>query len=93
MTDALRTLYPQIVTTIGNVAYDANGAVVQYDATAVANLVKANAYKSERQTAYPAIGDQLDMLWHSIDAGTPLDKTSAFYTALSAVKTKYPKGA
>ena len=50
-------------------------------------------YKELRQDNYPSIGDQLDMLWHAIDAGTPLDKTSAFYIALSAVKTKYPKGA
>ena len=40
--------------------------------------------------AYPATGDQLDMLWHSIDAGT-LDKTSDFYTSLKATKDKYPK--
>ena len=47
-------------------------------------------YKQDRAEAYPELGDQLDMLWHAIDAGT-LDKTSDFYTSLKATKDKYPK--
>ena len=47
-------------------------------------------YAEKRKTEYPDIGDQLDMLWHAIDAGT-LDKTSDFYTSLKATKDKYPK--
>ena len=47
-------------------------------------------YSEKRRREYPDIGDQLDMLWHSIDAGT-LDKTSDFYTSLKATKDKYPK--
>jgi len=35
MADALRTLYPQIVNTIGDLAYDANGEIVKYDKDAV----------------------------------------------------------
>lgn len=49
---------------------------------------EANEYQRLRQ--YPSIGDQLDMLWHAIDAGT-LNKTSAFYKTLKAVKDEYPK--
>ena len=48
-------------------------------------------YQRDRSNSYPAIGDQLDMLFHAIDAGT-LDKSSDFYTTLKAVKDKYPKG-
>ena len=48
------------------------------------------SYQDKRQTEYPSIGDQLDMLWHAIDDGT-LDKTSTFYTSLKATKDKYPK--
>ena len=48
-------------------------------------------YQRDRAEQYPAIGDQLDMLFHAIDAGT-LDKSSDFYTTLKAVKDKYPKG-
>ena len=48
-------------------------------------------YQRDRQPEYPEIGDQLDMLFHAIDAGA-LDKNSDFYTTLKAVKDKYPKG-
>ena len=50
----------------------------------------AKNYQRQRQPEYPAIGEQLDMLWHAIDDGT-LDKTSDFYTSLKATKDKYPK--
>ena len=48
-------------------------------------------YDISRLKEYPHFIEQLDMLWHAIDAGT-LDKTSDFYTKLKAVKDKYPKG-
>ncbi len=48
-------------------------------------------YQRDRKLEYPEIGDQLDMLFHAIDAGA-LDKNSDFYTTLKAVKDKYPKG-
>ena len=43
-----------------------------------------------RDISYDTIGDQLDKLWHDIDQGK-LDKTGSFYTAIKAVKDKYPK--
>ena len=49
-----------------------------------------NAKQYQRDRQYPSIGDQLDMLWHAIDAGT-LDTTSDFYTTLAAVKDDNPK--
>ena len=51
-------------------------------------------YAQERALAYPEIADQLDMLWHSIDAGEFGDtaKQSEFYTANKAVKDANPKG-
>jgi hypothetical protein len=52
----------------------------------------AKEYARKRQVEYPALGEQLDMLWHGIDSGT-LDKDSDFYTTLKAVKDKYPKSA
>jgi len=50
----------------------------------------AKEYQRQRKLEYPAIGEQLDLLWHAIDDGT-LDKTSDFYTSLKATKDKYPK--
>ena len=41
---------------------------------------------------YPSIGDQLDLLWHAIDADENLKvKFADFYNALKAVKEAYPK--
>jgi hypothetical protein len=50
----------------------------------------ANEYQRQRAVQYPSIGEQLDMLWHAIDAGT-LNKTSNFYKAIKAVKDSNPK--
>ena len=50
----------------------------------------ANQYQRDR--VYPAIGDQLDMLWHSIDQDPELkSKYFEFYEAIKAVKVKHPK--
>ena len=49
-------------------------------------------YVEQRRNAYPKIGDQLDMLWHSIDKDPQLkSKYFDFYEAIKAVKVKYPK--
>jgi hypothetical protein len=54
--------------------------------------VKLKDYVNKRKLAYPSIGDQLDMLWHSIDQDAQLkSKYFDFYEAIKAVKVKYPK--
>ena len=61
-------------------------------AEAQAKIVPTPAYVSERKLAYPSIGDQLDMLWHSIDQNTELkSQYFDFYEAIKAVKVKHPK--
>ena len=50
----------------------------------------ANQYQRDR--VYPSIGDQLDMLWHSIDQNPALkSQYFDFYEAIKAVKVKNPK--
>jgi hypothetical protein len=50
----------------------------------------ANQYQRDR--VYPSIGDQLDMLWHSIDQNPKLkSEYFEFYEAIKAVKVKNPK--
>ena len=50
----------------------------------------ANQYQRDR--VYPSIGDQLDMLWHSIDQNSALkSQYFDFYEAIKAVKVKCPK--
>ena len=51
---------------------------------------EANGYKTARQSAYPALAEQFDKLWHDINDGK-LDNTGAFYTALKTVKDDNPK--
>ena len=50
----------------------------------------ANQYQRDR--VYPSIGDQLDMLWHSIDQNPKLkSEYFEFYEAIKAIKVKHPK--
>jgi len=49
-----------------------------------------NGYKTARQEAYPALGEQLDMLFHDMTAGKG-DKTGEWYKAVNKVKTDNPK--
>ena len=85
MIDAIYKLYPQVVRTLGDVAYDVDGNEVTYDKTVVEAYVDPNAYKAKRAADYPPIGDQLDALWKGGDAAVEM------LTKVQAVKTKYPK--
>jgi len=50
-------------------------------------------WEQNRRNGYPAIGDQLDMLFHAIDGDETLKTQFAdFHIALKAVKDQYPKG-
>ena len=58
----------------------------------MANEPEESTYAEQRRNAYPPIGDQLDMLWHSIDQNAELkQKYFNFYEAIKQVKVKYPK--
>jgi len=58
----------------------------------MANEPEQSNYAEQRRNAYPEIGDQLDMLWHSIDQDPQLkSKYFDFYEAIKAVKVKYTK--
>ena len=51
-----------------------------------------DAKQYQRDRVYPSIGEQLDMLWHSIDRDGELkSKYYDFYEAIKAVKVKNPK--
>lgn len=47
-------------------------------------------YVRNRRGAYPALGDQLDALWHAMDSGQ-LPKVEPMYSQVKAVKVRYPK--
>ena len=80
---AIYQLNPTIVTIRGDVAYDANDNIVEYDLAAAEALVAANEYKAQRATAYPSIADQLDTLYHG--------GYDAWKATITAVKEEFPK--
>jgi len=87
MSDALRTLYPQIVTTLDDVAYDADGNEVAYDKAAVQAYVDAHAYIAKRASEYPPITDYIDGVVKGDQA--QIDK---YIADCLAVKARHPKG-
>ena len=80
---AVYQLYPQVVVTRGNEAFDKNENPVSYDEAAVQAYIDANAYKAQRAAAYPSMADQLDLLYHG--------GMDAWKAAITAVKEEFPK--
>jgi hypothetical protein len=81
--DAIYKLYPNVVTIRGDIAYDADENIVEYDLQAIENEFNSNQYAINRAKEYPSIADQLDTLYHS-----GLD---AWKAQIKTVKDKYPK--
>jgi hypothetical protein len=83
--DAVFATYSQVTVIRGDVAYDKDKNIVQYDEATVQAYIDAHAYIAKRQAEYPPIGDQLDALWKGGDAAAEM------LAKVQAVKTKYPK--
>ena len=67
-------------------------AEIEAEITRLQTDYDAKQYQRDRASKYPAIGDQLDKLWHSIDADDTLKTQFAdFYNTIKAVKDEYPK--
>jgi hypothetical protein len=81
--DAIYALYPNVVTIRGDVAYDKNDEIVEYDLETVNNWINPNSYKLKRAAGYPSFADQFDLLYHG--------GYDAWKDAIQAVKDKYPK--
>jgi hypothetical protein len=82
---AIYALYTNVVTIDdGTGAFDAQGNQVTIDMDTVNAWTDPEAYKAQRQQAYPSIADQLDLIYHQ-----GLD---AWKSAIQAVKDQYPKG-
>jgi len=80
---AIHQLNPNIAVIRGDVAYDANEQVVEYDLAAAETLIAANEYKAQRAVAYPSIQDQLDTLYHG--------GYDTWKATITAVKEEFPK--
>ena len=102
--EAIRKAYPEAVTVDDSTgAFDSSGNSISLDQSKIdAARVTLDAeaaaikYQTDRttngSTTYSSIGDQLDLLWHAIDADADLkSKFSAFYNSIKAVKDSNPK--
>lgn len=102
--DAIRKAYPETVVINDDLgAFKEDGTqitIVQSEIDSARAKLDAEAaavkYKTDRttngSTTYAPIGDQLDLLWHAIDADSDLKvKFSAFYNSIKAVKDANPK--
>jgi len=65
-------------------------SAVQTEIESLKQAFISKEYQRKRQPEYPALEDQLDMIYHGIHSGG-LDKNSEFYLSLKKVKDKYPK--
>jgi len=70
----------------GDVAYDANENIVEYNEDTVQTYIDNHEYIAKRQAEYPPITDYLDGVVKGNQ--TQID---AYIAACQAVKTKYPK--
>jgi hypothetical protein len=84
--EAIYKLNPSVVTIRGDVAYDANNNIVEYDKAAVQTYIDNHAYIAKRQAEYPQITDYID----GIVKGDQ-EQIDAYIAACQAVKNKYPK--
>jgi hypothetical protein len=84
--ESIYALNPTVVTIRGDIAYDADNNVVEYDKAAVEAHAASKEYITKRAAEYPTIGDQLDALWKGGAAATEM------LAKVQAVKNKYPKG-
>ena len=81
--EAIRKLNPSVVTISGDVAYDKDENIVEYDKVAVEAYVKANEYKAQRAATYPSFADQFDTIFH--------EGIDAWKAQIQAVKDRFPK--
>ena len=100
--EAIRKAYPNAVTIDDSAgAFDANGDSISLDASKVTEArttlnaeAAAVKYKTDRttdgSTTYASIGDQLDMLYKDIVAGT-VTTSGTWATHIKAVKDANPK--
>jgi len=82
--EAIYKLNPSVVTIRGDVAYDKDKNIVEYDKAAVEAYAQSQAYKTQRVAEYPSYADQFDTIFH--------EGLDAWKAQIQAVKDKYPKG-
>lgn len=105
--EAILRAYPKCVRVNSKGAFDKDGNLISTEESKITSArttldaeAAAILYKKQRTgiagvpstDTYLSVGDQLDLLWHSIDADSDLKvKFAGFYNAIKTVKDKHPK--
>lgn len=84
--NAIYAIYPQVVRTVEDKAFDIYDNEVEIDMDVVNAWVDPNAYKAKRASEYPPITDYIDGVVKGDKA--QIDK---YIADCLAVKNKYPK--
>ena len=87
--EAIIATHPTVVTIRGDVAYDQNENIVEYNEATVQAYIDAHAYIAKRQPEYPPLTDLADALYHQSKGDDT--KLTAYISKCEAVKQKYPK--
>jgi hypothetical protein len=100
---AIRVLHPEAVTVFGDdipslKAFDEDGKSIEFDSGLLSakvdelkNTFPNLPYQQLRAAAYPSVQEQLDMIWHTINSGKQIDKSSSFFKSIEGVKLEFPK--
>ena len=91
---ALVTVYGSDINTCEFIWHEGTTPIPKADIEAKMVEVQAeyDANQYQRDRVYPSIGDQLDMLWHTMDKNTELQhKFYDFYQTIKKVKVAHPK--
>jgi uncharacterized protein YlxW (UPF0749 family) len=97
-TDALQSLKPgaewvlrgDVLEWLDGSQTEPTTAELAAEVTRLQGVYDGNAYQRTRATAYEAIAEQLDKLYHDMTAGK-LDATGEWHKAIKAVKDANPK--
>jgi len=97
-TDALQSLKPNaewvlrgdVLEWLDSKQTEPTTEALEAEVTRLQGVYDGNAYQRTRATAYEAIAEQLDKLYHDMTAGK-LDATGEWHKAIKAVKDANPK--
>lgn len=102
MVEAIRSLAPDagwslIEEDYDNIIWHSTDITKPSKSEVLAKMVELQAeydstdYQKQRESQYPKIGDQLDMLWHMMHEETIPGKNSTWYNTIKEVKDNNPK--
>ena len=84
-TEAIYALYPNVIRTVGEEAFDVDGNAVEYDRNAVEHHARLSEAKQARAAAYAAEADPLFFKAQRGEAS--MDDWTA---AVEAIRARYP---